>query len=109
MTTQDNIPPVALRGVKNDAGAQRSSVLGPGSSIERRHDAICSKINDLFDELEALGGRDRLWRELTAKVDEMRLEGESRKKAAGMLSAFDALPCVRETDAMLAREELEHA
>ncbi len=62
-----------------------------------------------FAALEDLGGHDDLFRIVCGKAEEMRLEGEARKKRAGLLSAFDLLPCVREADAMLERERRELA
>lgn len=95
--------PVSLRPASSSA-AQRSALLGPTTTPAQRIAAYLRQIDAIFTKIEELGGRDDLYDHLTDKVAEMRLEGEALKKAAGLPSAFDALPCVRETDAMLARE-----
>jgi len=95
--------PVSLRPASQPA-AQRSSLLGPTMTPERRIAAYLRQIDAIYLKVEELGGRAELFDHLAAKLEEMRLEGEALKKAAGLPSAFDALPCVRETDAMLARE-----
>jgi len=95
--------PVSLRPASRPS-AQLSALLGPSSTPEQRIAACLRQIDVLFTKTEELGGREDLFGHLAAKLEEMRLEGEGLKKAAGLPNAFDALPCVRETDAMLARD-----
>jgi len=97
--------PASLRPASHPA-AQRSSLLGPSKTPEQRVAEYLRQIDVLHTKVEELGGRPELFQHLSEKLEEMRLEGEALKKGAGMASAFDHLPIVRETDAMLAHDLL---
>jgi len=104
--------PVSLRPASHTtarrADAQRTirspGALGTTNAAER----IAAKLREadvLYQQIEDLGGHEELLRHVGDKAAEMRVEGESRKARAGRLNAFAALPIVRETDQMLARDK----
>jgi hypothetical protein len=70
-------------------------------------DAQYRALDDLLRAIRAGGNYDRLLHKLGEEAHDSRLDVESVRKKQGLPNAFESLPAVRETYAMIERDRIE--